>query len=214
MSGKLISKLIYLALGFVAVIATKFLYTLYPFDTSPTSLTDTLKILNTLPPLEIGDIILREGRGIESAVIQRLSNHPYTHIGLIVSTQPIIILHATPDDNPTKPNQVILSSLDEFLSHAKQIAIKRFDFSAKTREKIALEAPLWLGEPFVLSGDTSSLYCTTLLESILSPHIALNLPYEYIDFSAFKGTYLFPKAFFEAPQSTLIYQSDSIHLPY
>ncbi len=141
MSGKLFSKFIYLTLSFAVLVAVKLLYSSYPFNTLSIFATHTFKthILNTLPPLEIGDIIFREGRGIESVVIQALSNHHYTHIGLIVSTHPIIILHTTPDDNPTKTNQVILSSLDEFLFHAKQIAIKRFDFSTQTREKMPLK---------------------------------------------------------------------------
>lgn len=204
MSGKLISKFIYLTLSFAVLVAVKLLYSSYPFNTLSSFATHTFKthILNTLPPLKIGDIIFRE-----SMVIQKLSKHNYTHIGLVISAKPIIILHATPDDNPKKPNQVILSSFDEFLSHAQQIAIKRFSFSPTTREQIASQSILWLGKPFVLHTDPNALYCTTLLERILSPFVTLNLVYDTIDVPAFRGAYLFPKAFFEDTHSTLIYES-------
>lgn len=203
MNGKLSSKLLILisSIGGVLALVLLFLPTLsaeYSHTLSP-------KQLYNLPALEIGDIILRKGVGIESAVIEKLSHHDYTHIGLVISTQPIIILHATPDDNPKKPNQVILSSFDEFLSHARKIAIKRFALSTQQRDKIALEAPLWLGESFILSTDAKALYCTTLLERIFAPHIKLNLAYDYIDVPAFKGAYLFPKAFYENTQSYVIF---------
>ena len=178
---------------------------LYPTASQPLTLSH--KDLHSLPPLEIGDIILREGIGIESIVIQKLSHHRYTHIGLVVSNKPIMILHATPDDNPFKPNQVILSSFDEFLFHARDIAIKRFPLNPATQEQIILHSSLWLGKPFVLNTDANALYCTTLLKEILSPFIPLDVAYEYIDFPAFKGAYLFPKAFFEDTHSTLIYES-------
>ena len=77
------------------------------------------------------------------------------------------------------------------------------------RETILLEAPLWLDREFILSTDSNALYCTTLLESILSPHITLNAQYEEIDFPAFQGKYLFPKAFYEDLESTLVYESRS-----
>ena len=182
-----------------------FIYLFYPRINPPLTLSQ--RLLDNIPKLEVGDVIFRKGTGMESFVIEKLSNHRYTHIGLVISTQPIIILHASADDNPKKPNRVILSSFDEFLSHAQNIAIKRYPLSEKMRETILLEAPLWLDREFILSTDSNALYCTTLLESILSPHITLNAQYEEIDFPAFQGKYLFPKAFYEDLESTLVYES-------
>ncbi|WP_276890726.1 YiiX/YebB-like N1pC/P60 family cysteine hydrolase [Helicobacter japonicus] len=207
-SGKLNSKRFYICAS-SAIVSIVALSAIMLFFMSPTSITSTLlhKNLHSLPTLEVGDIIFREGIGIESIVIQKLSKHNYTHIGLVISTKPIIILHATPDDNPKKPNQVILSSFDEFLSRAQHIAVKRFSFSPTTRKQIASQSILWLGKPFVLHTDPNALYCTTLLERILSPFVTLNLVYDTIDVPAFRGAYLFPKAFFEDTHSTLIYES-------
>lgn len=205
MSGKLSSKfLLFGGIGSLCL-CLYFIYLFYPRINPPLTLSQ--RLLDNIPKLEVGDVIFRKGTGIESFVIEKLSNHRYTHIGLVISTQPIIILHASADDNPKKPNRVILSSFDEFLSHAQNIAIKRYPLSEKMRETILLEAPLWLDREFILSTDSNALYCTTLLESILSPHITLNAQYEEIDFPAFQGKYLFPKAFYEDLESTLVYES-------
>ncbi|WP_104743381.1 hypothetical protein [Helicobacter cinaedi] len=90
-------------------------------------------------------------------------------------------------------DDIIFYKFDEFLSHAQSITIKRYPLSEKMRETILLEAPLWLDREFILSTDSNALYCTTLLESILSPHITLNAQYEEIDFPAFKAK-AFPKS--------------------
>ncbi len=205
MNGKLSSKfLLFGGIGSFCLCLYLF-YLFYPRISPP--LTLSTRLLGNIPKLEVGDVVFRKGTGMESFVIEKLSNHRYTHIGLVISTQPIIILHASADDNPKKPNRVILSSFDEFLSHAQSIAIKRYPLSEKMRETILLEAPLWLDREFILSTDSNALYCTTLLESILSPHITLNAQYEEIDFPAFQGKYLFPKAFYEDLESTLVYES-------
>ncbi len=212
-NGKLTSKKLQFRRFYLVLLALCFgvvalcIATLFNF--SPSSLTPTLlhKDLRPLPPLQIGDMILREGIGIESVVIKLLSKHRYTHIGLVVSSKPIIILHATPDDNLKMPNQVILSSIDEFLSHAQNIAIKRLNLSKAQKEHIALQVSAYLGKTFVLDSNKGALYCTTLLEQILSPIIPLNIDYERIDLPAFSGDYLFPKAFYEDSNSTLIYES-------
>lgn len=44
-----------------------------------------------LPQLEIGDLIFRRGDSIESAIISQVSHHHYTHLGLVISTDPLII---------------------------------------------------------------------------------------------------------------------------
>ena len=80
------------------------------------------------------------------------------------------------------------------------------------QEKILLEAPLWLDREFILSTDFNALYCTTLLEFLLSPHITLNAQYEEIDFPAFQGKYLFPKAFYEDFRILCLFMKISIRI--
>ncbi len=167
----------------------------------------TLKIeaLN-LPPLEVGDLIFRRGDSLESLIISQISNHHYTHLGLIISTDPIIIIHATTDDNINRQNQVILSPLNEFISHANSLAIKRFLLTKAQKEAIVLAAKSQLGREFILSNESNAFYCTTLIESLLTPHITLRLNYKEVNLPPLSGKYFFPKEFFNAPQATLIYE--------
>lgn len=174
--------------------------------------------LESMPTLKIGDIVLREGIGTDSAVIKMLSNSPYSHIGLVIATNPTIILHATTDDDKNKPNQVLLSSFEAFLRQARGVAIKRFDIDDKAREQIALESSAWLQKPFELKPlnaievaessiyDEKPIYCTTLIEAILAPYATLNVEYQYVNMPILKGYYLFPKAFLESSASSLIYE--------
>ncbi|EOI3894547.1 hypothetical protein ACMTZY_001348, partial [Campylobacter jejuni] len=68
-----------------------------------------------LPFLEIGDLVFRAGIGSESFLIENLSQNPYSHIAMVVKTSPTILIHATTDDDKNAKNQVILSSMDDFL---------------------------------------------------------------------------------------------------
>ena len=65
--------------------------------------------------LAVGDWIFRAGTGRESALIRHLDDGEYSHIGIVIAVSPEIrIAHATTDDDPAHPNQVINSSLAEF----------------------------------------------------------------------------------------------------
>lgn len=195
------------------------------------------KKFENLPKLKIGDVIFREGIGTDSSVIKALSNSEYSHIGLIINVEPLEILHATTNDRENMQNQVIISDFAEFSKIAKNIAIKRYDINDDVRENIKKDSIKYIAKPFVLAAKQDSidsknhnisqdsieskksrevllnensniLYCTTLLEDILSKYIHLNIYYSYVALSLFQGYYLFPKAFLDDEDSIFIYKSN------
>ena len=91
---------------------------------------------NTLPQvalpnphqLQVGDWIFRSGHHADSLLIKRLSHSNFSHVGIVVQTQPTVqIAHATTDDNANLPDQVLLTPLHEFLSPkmADAVAVAR-----------------------------------------------------------------------------------------
>lgn len=79
--------------------------------------------LKGLPELKVLDIVLRAGIDLDSLLIQKLSNSPYSHIGVVISTKPLQILHASSTDTQ---NKVAVSEFSYFLANARGIAIKRY----------------------------------------------------------------------------------------
>ena len=79
--------------------------------------------LKGLPELKVLDIVLRAGIDLDSLLIQKLSNSPYSHIGVVISTKPLQILHASSSDTQ---NKVAVSEFSYFLANAKGIAVKRY----------------------------------------------------------------------------------------
>lgn len=119
-----------------------------------------------LPFLEIGDLVFRAGIGSESFLIENLSQSPYSHIAMVVKTSPTILIHATTDDDKNVKDQVILSSMDDFLKLSHKIAIKRLKFDEKTKQKIVAKALEHLGRKFIISTDKDAFYCTTFFRTI------------------------------------------------
>ena len=160
------------------------------------------------PPasIEIGDFIYRMGSDADSELIAHLSGFDFSHIGMVVQTQPIRIIHATTDDDANKANQVISSSFAEFTQKAKGYAITRAHFltqAEKTTLAHALEQRL--GEAFVLlAKGEKNLYCTTLLEREIQKLRPFSPSYQHIDVPVFRGKYLFPKSFFHYPDMKII----------
>lgn len=168
------------------------------------------KELETLPPLQVGDLVFRQGIGAESLIIEKLGNFPYTHIAIVAKLEPLTLIHATTSDNANTPNQVILSPFDEFLKQSKKIAVKRLDLNETQKEQILSFTQSKLGKEFELSSDENALYCTTFIEKALASVMKYELSRSYVDFAYFRGYYLFPKAFFEDQRSVLIYESDGL----
>lgn len=172
-------------------------------------------ILPTLPELAVGDWVFRGGTATESYIIQTLSKGEYSHIGIIVSLAPQpLIVHATTDDDSQRLNQVLLSSLHDFVEPtlAQHFAIAKPNFISTEQHQ---QAANWLvqqvGRPFVLtSRDQPHLYCTTLLTDALQQVVPDFQPqWQAVTAPLFKGEYLFPRAFAEYPNLTWIYDSKS-----
>lgn len=161
------------------------------------------------PPLEVGDLVFRKGLGAEALVINKLSTSPYTHIAMVIQTNPTLLIHATTDDDKTKLNQVILSSLEDFAAHGTKVAIKRLKFSKEQKRQIAHFAKKELGRKFILSADKEAFYCTNFIENSIQKVIKdFKLERKYVDVAIVNGDYLFPKAFFDDEKSFLIYESN------
>ncbi|ART80793.1 YiiX/YebB-like N1pC/P60 family cysteine hydrolase [Oceanisphaera avium] len=169
--------------------------------------------LSTLPSLALGDWIFRKGSAPESQIIEALSQGEFSHIGVIVSLTPQpLVIHATTDDNPHLPNQVILSTLEDFISPAlaKYFAIARLEHTTDFQQQRVIT---WLleqqGQPFVLTTrERSPLYCTTLiLEALNQAQITIAPQWQHINAPLLKGEYLFPRAFAELPHLAWQYHS-------
>lgn len=48
------------------------------------------------------DLVLRTGVDLDSLLIEQTSNGSYSHIGVIISAQPLQILHASSSDTKIK----------------------------------------------------------------------------------------------------------------
>lgn len=179
-----------------------------------------LATLDHLPPLEVGDWVLRTGTESDSEIIRRVSHSKWSHIGIIVRTLPkILVVHATTDDGEPKKNQVIVSTLERFLSPelAQDGIIVRPLFLTR-QEKNEVVTSVWkrIGQPFVLrSQEQPHLYCTTLLyEPIVKIHRQFKPKWQYLSAPLFEGKYLFPQSFADYPDTKIIYRSSDLHYDY
>ena len=166
-----------------------------------------LQLLAAVSPekLAVGDWIFRAGTGRESALIRYLDDGEYSHIGIVVAVAPEIrIIHATTDDDPAHPNQVIASSFAEFSAPqlAGKIAAARPAFlNESERAQLAAAVARHLGEPFHLTArDQSPRYCTTIIyDALIALRPATAARWHHIDLPLLAGDYLFPQALAELP---------------
>ncbi|MGX2984883.1 YiiX/YebB-like N1pC/P60 family cysteine hydrolase [Helicobacter sp. 23-1048] len=144
---------------------------------------------------EVGDLIFRKGLNTESDIITYISHSPFSHIGMIVSLEPLSVIHATTDDDKNAPNQVIISSLENFLSQAQAVGLRRLDLPQEIRTAMARDSLRYLAKPFVLSTDSTRFYCTTFLLEVISQQTEFEVDFINVDFAFLGGEYLFPSAF-------------------
>ncbi|MWN05669.1 YiiX/YebB-like N1pC/P60 family cysteine hydrolase [Gilliamella sp. Pas-s95] len=162
--------------------------------------------------VKVGDWIFRKGIQTDSLIVKQLGGGDFSHIGMIISTNPEIkIIHATTSDDDKFPNQVIVSTLPEFISPelAEKYAIARPNFlSDVQQQQIVSDLLTQQGKAFVLAPrEQPHLYCTTLLfDSITKFQSDFNVEWKYTYFPSLSGTYLFPNAFANYSDITWIYK--------
>lgn len=144
---------------------------------------------------EVGDLIFRKGLNTESDIITYISRSPFSHIGMVVSLEPFSVIHATTDDDKNAPNQVIISSLENFLAQAQAVGLRRLDLPQEIRIAMARDSLRYLAKPFVLSTDSTRFYCTTFLLEVISQQTEFEVDFINVDFAFLGGEYLFPSAF-------------------
>lgn len=154
--------------------------------------------------IEAGDWILRGGTSGDSRFIRYLSHSRFSHIGIAVRTEQgrLLIAHAATDDDGQRPNQVLLSTWEEFadIGKAETVAVLRPLFlDAAQRRASADYARRQLGRPFVLAaGHEPHFYCSTLIEeAVRGVYPAFSPRRQYVDIALYRGDYLFPAAFAE-----------------
>ena len=157
-----------------------------------------------LPParaLQPGDWVFRSGTSADSRLIRRLSGGAYSHIGIVIQTAPqVLVAHATTDDDPARPDQVLITPLADFAAtgRATAVAVARPRFlTAAQRAAAARHAAARAGQPFRLTAEGDRpLYCTTLvLEAVRQQAPGFAPAWQAVDVPVFGGRYLFPQAF-------------------
>ena len=162
--------------------------------------------------LAVGDWLFRLGTSTDSRIVEQVSGSRFSHVGMVVATTPmVLIVHATTDDDPAHPNQVLLTPLDEFLKPdmARHFAVARPTFlNPEQKERIAQYLKSTLGRTFVLEPrDKPHLYCTTLLAEAIATQLPSFAPrWTSLDVPVFRGDYLFPQAFADYPGLEWIYR--------
>lgn len=157
------------------------------------------------PDIAVGDWVFRAGTGRESAIIREIDHGKYSHIGIVTAVEPIVrITHATTDDDPTHPNQIIESDYAAYTAPAiaDKTAVARPAFlSEDERRAIAAQAAARLGEPFrLVPREKNPNYCTTLIHDALTTlRPDLHARWRHIDLPLLGGDYLFPQALGELP---------------
>ena len=126
-------------------------------------------------------------------------------MGIVVSTAPVLILHAAPDDDPQHRQQVILSTPAAYRARARRLAVKRCPLSPAQRARLQEQARDYVGRPFVLSGGADALYRTTLAARLPGAQVRLQLREVEVRLPLLGGRFLSPLGFCEDEGSVLLY---------
>lgn len=153
--------------------------------------------------LHLADIVLRKGVGTQSEIISMILSSNLTHVGIVSSTNPIKIIHATYED--LGENGVVEFDWEQFSKGSKYIKIIRLNLDDEVKKKIVSSLKAKIGDDFKLTTDKDNLYCTTLIEKELKKHINVNLKYDYVDNLLLKGYILPPKSFLDL-EHEIIYE--------
>ncbi|WP_236101002.1 YiiX/YebB-like N1pC/P60 family cysteine hydrolase [Pseudomonas argentinensis] len=168
--------------------------------------------LSRLPALQTGDWLFRLGHSADSRLVQQMGGGDYSHIGMVVATEPrVLVVHATTDDDPQRLNQVLVSTLEDFLQPvlARHFAVARPGFlNARQKQAAAQMLVEAIGAPFVLEVRSEPhRYCTTLLaDAIKAQDPGFEPAWTRLDNPLYRGDVLFPSAFADYPGVTWLYR--------
>ena len=168
----------------------------------------SMQTIAPLPELEVGDILLRMGVGADSYVIAAASDSLYSHAGIVCAVTPeILVTHATTaDDAGSKFEGVITIPIANFVSEASRIAVVRYPgLDEAEKPLVTTYLKSMEGQPFSLSQDSDSIYCSNLVLYALQDHVQIKVEPQKVDMPLFDGTFYFPQAFLEDSQAQLIY---------
>ena len=168
----------------------------------------SMQTIAPLPELEVGDILLRMGVGADSYVIAAASDSLYSHAGIVSAVTPeILVTHATTaDDAGSKFEGVITIPIANFVSEASRIAVVRYPgLDEAEKPLVTTYLKSMEGQPFSLSQDSDSIYCSNLVLYALQDHVQIEVEPQKVDMPLFDGTFYFPQAFLEDSQARLIY---------
>ena len=157
-----------------------------------------------LPELQVGDVIVRQGVSVDSAIIAQFSASIYSHVGMVAQVEPeITVIHATTADDAGAPHAgVVEVPLSAFVHESTAIAIVRFPLPEDTSVPIQSK----LGTEFRLDASAERNYCSTIVAEALAPHLTLELKPIYLSLPLIDGDYLFPQAFVDEPHGHIIFR--------
>ena len=150
---------------FAALSATVFLFfSCYRQHESEkrTAYIDTLLLCN-------GDIIFREGRSAESAMVMALDRNNYSHVGMLLNTRNgWKVVHAVPGESENNIDTVKFEPIGAYLQSDRCVKAKivRVPCKAYIAQKAVEYALNKIGFPFDNDfdlADTTKFYCTELV---------------------------------------------------
>ena len=143
---------------------------------------------HTPPPgLKAGDLVFRKGRGMWTKYFIRASTREkrFSHVGIVLRTDPTLIIHAEGSDL-TGIGNVRIEDWQGFLEIASECAVYRYAGAEGTGRAIASCGLQRLGVPFDSSFDMSSsneLYCTEFIREAVNEAAGTNV----VGFTIYKG---------------------------
>lgn len=161
-----------------------------------------------LPELQVGDVIVRQGVSVDSAIIAQFSASIYSHVGMVAQVEPeLTVIHATTADDAGAPHAgVVEVPLSAFVHESTAIAIVRFPLPANALAPIQSYLRSKLGTEFRLDASAERNYCSTIVAEALAPHLTLELKPIYLSLPLIDGDYLFPQAFVDEPHGHIIFR--------
>lgn len=119
--------------------------------------------------LRKGDLIFREGRSAESAMVMALDRHNYSHVGLLFNTKNgWKVVHAVPGESDNNTDTVKSEPISAYLQSDRcaKAKIVRVPCKACIAQKAVQYALHKIGFPFddkFDMADTTKFYCTELV---------------------------------------------------